>query len=44
VEVVIAEIAFIVGAVIAAVQKGWALCAVAAGLALVYLKAALDVA
>jgi len=33
---VVAEIVFVIGGVIAGVKKAWALCAVAAGLALVY--------
>ena len=39
---VVAVVLFVVGAVIAGIQRGWALCAVAAGLACLYVEAALD--
>ena len=40
-EVVIAVVLFIIAAVIAGMQKGWVLCLIAAGLAVLYLEAAL---
>lgn len=39
----VAFILFVVGAVLAGIQKGWALCAVAAGLAFTVAEAALKI-
>jgi hypothetical protein len=41
-EVVIAEVLFIVSAVISGIQKGWALCAFAAAFAVLYAEQALN--